>query len=319
MRAFVAVLALGMAVYSAVNMRVVSDLASFMPRGGSTELASLSRSLTDSELTRSMVLTIGSPDLDAAVQAARSLEAALRDHPEVAWLRVGANPKQLEAAYEVLFPRRHYLAASDPRALEARLSDAGLAESASRLRRELARPSGGLVGRIAGDDPLLAFPALLERLTAVDRRLTLRDGVFVTREGGHAVLLLGTHAGAFDSTHQKPLLRDIAAAFASIEGEARSPLELESAGVNRFAVAIEDSIRSEIPILFSVSTLGTAVLFLLAFGSLRTLFVGMLPHMLGALTAATFGLVVVRSAQRARHRVRRVADRRLHRLRDPSA
>jgi predicted exporter len=273
-------------------MRVVSDLASFMPRGGSSELAALSRSLTDSELTRSMVLTVGSSDLDAAVRAVRKLGDALQEHPEVAWLRAGANPEQLEAAYAAFFPRRHYLAASDAQALASRLDDAGLRASAQRLRAELARPSGGLVARIAAEDPLLAFPALLERLTAIDRRLTLRDGIFVTREGGHAVLLLGTHRSAFDSAHQKPLLEEIARQFAAIQSAETAPLTLESAGLNRFAVDIEDSIRGEIPLLFTVSTVGVALLFMLCFGSLRTLFHGMLPHMLGVLTAATFGLVV---------------------------
>jgi predicted exporter len=149
LRILVFALACGMAAYCALHMRVVSDLASFMPRGGSSELAALSRSLTDSELTRSMVLSVGSPDLDAAVRAARGLADALRDHPEVAWLRAGANPKQLEAAYAAFFPRRHLLAASDPVDLAARLGDEGLRASAQRLRAELARPSGGLVARIA--------------------------------------------------------------------------------------------------------------------------------------------------------------------------
>jgi predicted exporter len=114
----------------------------------------------------------------------------------------------------------------------------------------------------------------------------------VTREGGHAVLLLGTRASAFDSSHQKPLLEDIARHFAAIEAAESARLTLESAGLNRFAVDIEDSIRGEIPVLFTVSTIGTALLFMLCFGSLRTLFHGMLPHMLGVLSAATFGLVV---------------------------
>lgn len=282
---------IAMALYCATHMRVVSDISSFMPRSSSSELAALSRALTDSELTRQMVISLGADDPDVAVHAARELASALRSHPEVAWLSVGIDEHELEALYRLYFPRRHYFLADTPEALAARLSDAGLADGAARLRSELARPSSGLVARIAPEDPLLVFPDLLARVREGERRIGLRDGVFVSRDGAHALLFLGTRASPFDSEHQRPLLAAIAAETARIGDRLGAPLVLESTGVNRYALDVEDGIRGEIPWLFAVSTAGTALLFLAFFHSLRALILVMLPHALGVLLAATVGLV----------------------------
>lgn len=284
---------LAMVVYCATHMRIVSDVSNFMPRSGSTELASLSRGLTNSDSTRSMVLSIGASEPDRAVRAARSLADALRDHPEVAWLRAGASEQQLADLYALYFPRRHDFLSNDPaRELPERLGDAGLRQSARRLRSELMRPGSPLISRIAGEDPLLAFPALLARVTAGDRRLGVRDGIFVTRDGRHAILFVGTRSSPFEADRQRPLLAHLQQSFASIRAEQGDDLVLETAGLNRFALDVEDGIRGELPYLFTASTLGVTLLFLAFFRSFRALGLALIPHALGMLVAATTGLAL---------------------------
>ena len=129
-------------------------------------------------------------------------------------------------------------------------------------------------------------------MTGSERRLTLRDGIFTSRSGEHAILLLGTRASPFDAERQRPLLEAIEAHVERIGQELGAPLVLESTGVNRFALDIEDGIRGEIRWLFLASTLGTVALFLAFFRSLRALAIAMTPHALGVLLAATVGLAV---------------------------
>lgn len=285
--------ALALLAWCAANLRIDNDISTFMPASGSSELAALSRGITDSPLTRQMVVTIGAPDTGLAVRAARLLAGDLRRHPEVAWLRTGLEEGQVEELFQLYFPRRHYFLSDDPaRELPARLSDAGLRESALRLRAELRRPSSALVARIAGEDPLLAFPGLLSRLTRRDEKLTLRDGVFVTRDGGHAVVLLGTRASPLDSEPQRALLTHLRERFEAIRAEVSPALVLESAGVNRFALEIEDGIRGEMRFLVAASTLGVMLIFLAFFQSLTALALAVLPHAVGVLLAATVGLAV---------------------------
>jgi predicted exporter len=288
-----AIAALAMLAWCAANLRIENDISTFMPVSGSSELAALSRGITDSPLTRQMVLTIGAPDTGLAVRAARLLTDDLRQHPQVAWLRAGIEDGQVEDLFQLYFPRRHYFLSDDPaRELPERLSDAGLRESARRLRAELRRPASALVARIAGEDPLLAFPGLLARLTRRDDRLSLRDGAFVTRDGGHAVVLLGTRASPLDSGPQRELLAHLRDRFAEIRTELSPALVLESAGVNRFALEIEDGIRSEMRFLVAVSTVGVMLIFLAFFQSLTALALAVLPHAVGVLLATTVSLAV---------------------------
>jgi len=292
-RALALAAVLAMTVYCVTRMRIVSDISSFMPTSGSSELAALSRGLTRSPLTRQMLISLGAASPETAIRAARALEATLSQRPEVAWVRAGVDPDQLEAVYRIYFPRRHYFVSDAPEdGLRDRLSDAGLGAAAARLRTELRRPGATLIARIAGADPLLVFPDLVDRLGAGDQRFTLRDGVFTSPSGDHALVLLATRASPFDSAPQRRLLDVIEQRVEALRGELDAPLVLESAGVNRFALDIEESIRREIRWLFGASLAGTVLLFLVFFRSLRALGVAMLPHTLGVLIAATAGLAL---------------------------
>ncbi|NNL66701.1 MAG: hypothetical protein HKP30_10690, partial [Myxococcales bacterium] len=64
-----------LALYAVARIELSTDITSFMPRESDAELAVLASRLADSELTRTMILTIGSEadDLDASVAAARAL------------------------------------------------------------------------------------------------------------------------------------------------------------------------------------------------------------------------------------------------------
>ena len=136
-----------LACYALLRIELSTDITSFMPRESDAELAVLASRLADSELTRTMILTIGSEtgDLDAAVSAARELARALEGHPEVATLSNGVDPDQLEAIYRLHFPRRYYFLSEEPeREIPRRTSDAALRERAREVKRSLALPSATL-------------------------------------------------------------------------------------------------------------------------------------------------------------------------------
>ena len=170
----------------------------------------------------------------------------------------------------------------------ARLSDAGLLAAARRLKARLAQPMGALFTRIAGEDPLLAFPGLIKRLEAArEGPLTVVDGQFVTSDGKRAILFLATRHSPFDSATQAPLLARIRAAFQASGGS-----RLEESGINRFAVDGERIVRADINRISIVSTAGLALLFLLLFRSPRVLFISFVPLLFGLLTATSAGLLV---------------------------
>jgi predicted exporter len=279
--------------FSAVRLRITTDVTHFLPDRGATELAALSRQLAQSELARTMVIGIGGQGpADALVEAARALEERLRGDPEVAWIRSGSRPEQLEELYQLYFPRRYYFLAPDPeREIPALLAPERLRERAERARSELALPSSPLLEGLVAADPLGAFRAILERLGPPPRSLAELDGHFVSREGDLAIFLLGTRHSAFDSRAQRALLARIELAFGEIDAASAHELRLVQSGGNRIAVHAEDRITRDVYLIAAVSLIGVAALFLIFFRSVHGFGLALIPPLTGLGFATTCGLL----------------------------
>jgi predicted exporter len=237
------------------------------------------------------VLTVGAGDPATALAGARALAEALAAHPEVAWLRTGVDDRQMQAVFELYFPRRHYFLASDPERIPELTSDAALRAQAERAKRELALHTASLVKNLVASDPLGSFREILERVSGQQPALDLVDGQFITRDGRFGVLFLGTQAPAFDGNRQKALL-DLAAEFARVNQRLGGGLVLERSGANVFAVATERSIRSDVNFVMIVSIVSVFACLQLFLGSWRNLLLTGVPMLGGLVGATALGLLV---------------------------
>lgn len=262
------------------RMAVTTDITYFLADEGDAQLAGISRQLAQSELTRTIVLSVQGPgdDPGPALAVARALGTALEGNPEVAWLRVGPGAIDNEAVHNLYWPRRFYLL-DDP---EDRLAPAGLQAAAQALKQELGKMTGALVKRVAPADPLLLYPAQLRRLEAARAGgLSLIDGQFVA-DGKHVLVLLASHSSPFDAAAQGPLQAAIAAAFAEV---ATPGVTLEMSAVARFALSAEGSMRADIGRISTVSLLGLLLLFAALFRSPRLIALSLAPLAAGVLAA----------------------------------
>jgi predicted exporter len=289
------VLLAAMAVFVSLRLQLTSDITHFLAAGDDARLAKLSRQLAESDLSKTTVLVIDSRDGDtaAAIAAADGLAAALAEHEEVAWVRAGWSEDQSTAIHALYFPRRMYFTAERAQ-LEHALAPEGLAESAKRLQDQLRLPTAALVKTLAPEDPLLRYPATLERLEAARAGpLAVVDGHFVTEEGGAVVLFSSVHS-PFRAQHQAPLQAMIAERFAELQATAAETgheLVLRQSGVGRFALRAEAAIRSDITRISTLSTLGVLAMFLLLFRGLRLVVLSLVPLAAGVLTATTVSLL----------------------------
>lgn len=281
---------LAMGLIVATRMAVTTDITHFMAAGDDARLAKLNRELAESELTRTMILVVGtrSGDPARARAAADALAATLAAHEEVAWVRRGWDGSQNDAVHGLYFPHRFAFADADPERLAARLSDAGLSEAARELVRQLRLPTATLIKQIAPRDPLLLYPAQLERLEAARAGpLALVEGRFATADGRAVVFLASVHS-PFRAQHQAPLQQAIAERFAALDAAAQAEgdaLTLAQSGVGRFALRAESRIRGDITRISVLSTLGVILLFVVLFRSPRMLLLSLVPLGVGVLTA----------------------------------
>lgn len=289
--------AIGLVVFCGLRLEIGTDLTNFMPdargSGSGARLAEISSRLTDSALTRTLILSIGGGELDAAVEAADALARALREDPEIAWARAGVDEERFEEIYDLYFPRRHYFLSDRPEeTLPELLSDAGLRTRARELVHRLASPAGSLLSRVAPEDPLGGFERVLERLRASEPTLAAVRGRFVTSDRRFAIVLVATRASAFDSGVQAALLERVRERFGAIERELGADLELEMAGASRFAVSAEKTMKRDVYAIGALSFLCVAGLFLAFVRSLRGFLLVSLPPLAGILVATSGGLLV---------------------------
>jgi predicted exporter len=279
---------LAIAAYVATHFAITTDISALLPADRDQQTLSLVRQVAESELGRTMVLTLGGPDAVTTLSATRKLEDALRKDSSLkgalAALDGGPDEGSEQAMYELYQPRRFGFVAESAEEARALLTPAALAKSAATLKEKLAQPMSALLGRVAPSDPLQVLPSLFERLQREQGgALRVEDGRFVTSDGRFGVIFLRTHGRGLDSRAQAPVLAGIARAFANVNAAYQGRLTLDQSGVNRFAVRAEQTISGDLARVSTLATVGLLLVMFALFRSLHLLWVASLPLGAGTL------------------------------------
>jgi len=283
------VLLAAVGLYGLSRLEFTNSIKHFIPSENGAELVELSLELVDSPAARRMLISIGGGPERGEVAAA--LADDLRAHPEVAWVESGFDDQAARGIYELYFDRRIYLVSDEPsREIPALLEPEALAARAADLRRRLAQPDSMLVSRTAPDDPLGLFERTVERIRGAEPALSGGGGTFESASGEHSVFLLGLRSSPFDSDRQAELLAHINSEFARLDSAGDGGLELELSGVNRIAIATEQSIRADANFISAVSISVVCTLFLLVFRSVRHLVIAIVTPLAGFSVAMAVAL-----------------------------
>ncbi|MFT7581536.1 MAG: putative exporter, partial [Myxococcota bacterium] len=159
--------AAGLGAFVATQMAVTTDITHFMPHGkGSLEVA-LARQITQSELSRTIIVLVEAPSEADAVAASLAVERSLRADPALdsafATIVAAPAPGVDEALWELYYPRRFSFVAPTVAETVRQTGDAMLDKAATRLKDRLASPMSTLLTRVAPGDPLLILPDLFDR------------------------------------------------------------------------------------------------------------------------------------------------------------
>lgn len=282
-----------LAIYVWLNLDLRTAITDFLPRDEAAQRLELSRELAQSSQSRAVVLTMGSESGEGHVQAARAMAQELAQTGAFAWVRGGLETQEQALFYDLYYPARLGLLKLPEG--EGPVPDAWLRERIAALKERLAGPLGMVERRLAPGDPLGAFADLMGSFGKERGELTLQDGQLVTNDGRYAVLFAETKAPAFDTDAQRRVAEHIERAFSRQKAEVPG-LVLEWSGVNRFALAGEDSVRGDIERVSTLSMVGIFVLYLFVFRSLREPLIVLVPISFGCLLAvavcqAFFGFV----------------------------
>ena len=285
------VVLMALAIVIAARARYSAGLSAFLPRTPSASEQLLVDQLRNGIASRLIIVAIRGADGATRARLSQALAARLRTDPGFITVENGsAATERRDAAF--LFAHRYLLS---PAVTARHFTVAGLRAAIGNTLALVATPGGLLAAPALSSDPtgeMLAVTAALARLEPPRRA----DGVWVSRGGGAALLLVRTRAPGSDTDAQARDIARIRADFraALAAGRARASLQMTGPGV--FAVDARARIKHDVLRLSLVSGALILTLLALAYRSARALALGLVPVVSGALAgiaavALRFGVV----------------------------
>ncbi|KWE66685.1 hypothetical protein WL77_16790 [Burkholderia ubonensis] len=270
-----------------------ADLSAFLPRSPSVGQRVLVDQLRDGLVSRLILVAIDGDTAAARAVLSRRMAAALRDDPQFAAVNNG-EPVNDARDQQFIVAHRYLLS---PAVTPQRFTADGLHQALGDSL-DLLGSSAGLVAKaLLPRDPTGEVAALVGQLDSGALPAS-RNGVWASRDGTRAVLVVQTAAAGSDTDAQAHAIDAVRRAFDTARqatpGASSCTLAMTGPGV--FSVDTRDTIRRDVERLSTLSLLLIVALLLTLYRSPRTLALGLLPVLSGiaaglAAVSVAFGTV----------------------------
>jgi predicted exporter len=258
------------------RLDVSADLRLFMPAPRTEAQKLLVQNIGESPASRLLLVTLSGADAAELARTSKALATGLTGRPEFGLV---ANGDQVPLAIpDRLLPYRYLLTdAFDAQPLNAqRLTE----ELADRLA-DMSSPAAGFIEEWLPRDPTLEVLRLGSRWQPRFEPHRV-DDVWFTRDGRRALLLVETHAAAFDPDGQAQAFSALLEQMAlSVRGT--SPVKLSVSGSGYFSSVIRARTQTEAAWFGTAATAGLILLMWIAYRNLAFTLLGALPLLSGAL------------------------------------
>lgn len=285
-----------------IRARYSADLSAFLPRAPTASQRLLVEQLRQGVASRLIIVAIeggaagnpprsGTPGAELRAQLSQGLAQRLRADAQFLSVENGDQASaQRDEAF--LFAHRYLLSSS---VTPQRFTAAGLREAIQSTIDMLASPAGMLAESMVPSDPTGEMMTLLGELgqRQAPRRV---DGVWVSKNGDRALLIVQTRAEGSDTDAQERALQAIRSAFAATLAARNARASLQMTGPGVFAVEARAHIKREVMRLSIVSSVLILALLILVYRSIPPLVLGLVPVASGAVAgvaavALGFGVV----------------------------
>ncbi|WP_176099532.1 MMPL family transporter [Burkholderia cepacia] len=278
-----------------------ADLSAFLPSSPSAGQRVLVDQLRDGIVSRLILVAIDGGDAATRAALSRRMAGTLRADPQFAAVHNGEAANDARDR-QFIFDHRYLLS---PAVTPQRFSADGLHQALGDSL-DLLSSSAGLVAKaMLPRDPTGEVATLVDQLDGAAQPAS-RDGVWASRDGTRAVLVVQTAAAGSDTDAQARAIDAVRRAFAAAKQAAKQASKqampnaaaatLAMTGPGVFSVDTRDTIRHDVERLSTASVVLIVALLLTLYRSPRTLALGLLPVLTGvaagiAAVSVAFGTV----------------------------
>ena len=259
----------------AARATYTADLSAFLPRSPSATQRLLIEQLRTGPAARLILVALEGADARTRARLSVQLARELRSDPRFIAVNNG-DAASLERDREFLFRHRYLLSET---VTPQRFTVAGLHAAIADSLDVLASPEGAVLKPLFTRDPTGEMLGILEAL-GPGRGPRTTEGVWSSRDGGRALLIVQTRAVGSDIDAQQAACQAIRRAIPAAD---RRAVRLLMSGPPVFAVASRAMIKGEVMRLSGVSAALVALLLLSVYRSLPALLLTLVPVASGAL------------------------------------
>lgn len=259
-----------------------TDMSAFLPRTPTPQQKILVEQLREGVVSRLILIGLNGAEPPELARISKSMAAQLRQDSQLASVNNGERAAQ-QRDFEFLWQNRYLLS---PAVTKEHFSAAGLRDSLLSYVDLLGSPMGALAQRVLPADPSGELLALLDQIEG-QAKPEMREGVWFSKDGQRAVLLVQTKAMGSDLDAQERAMNAIRTAFDAAVKAAANPAagvtQLHMTGPGVFSVQSRENIRGDATLFSLIATVLISAMLLLIYRSPRALVLGLLPVASGAL------------------------------------
>jgi len=259
----------------------ITDLSAFLPAKPTPTQQLLVDQLRDGPASRLILIALEQGDAAARAQISAAMGSRLRRDPQFSSVNNG-EPVTAQRDREFLFQHRYLL--SDTVTAE-RFAPPGLHAAIADTIDDLTSPAGLLLKALLPNDPTGEMLHILDQLQRTPAPAS-REGVWVSPDGGRALMVAQTSAGGSDTDAQGSAIEAIRAAFAAAarasSARAAQAVQLKLSGPGVFAVDARAKIERAAVRLSIASSLLVVTLLFAVYRSVPALALGLAPVASGA-------------------------------------
>jgi len=264
--------------------RFSADMTAFLPRSPSPAEQILVEQMQNGVASRLILIGLEGAPAPALAELSKAFAQRLRGDADFVLVNNGEGAgvgAGLQADYQLVWQNRYLLS---PSVTPESFTVAGLHQALLADLRLLSSDLGGIVKRSLPADPTGAILALTDEF-AGENRPASRDGVWFSRDGSHALIVVQTKAAGFDIEQQESALAALEDAFAAARGAvpAAQSARLLVTGPAVFAVHTKTEMKEDITWLSLIATLLVSAILLFTYRSPLILVLALVPVASGAL------------------------------------
>ena len=251
------------------RLRISGDLRLFMPAPHDAVGRLLLEEVSEGPAAKLLLLSIQGAAPEVLAGTSQKLAAALRADPAFGFVSNGE--QRLDIVPDALLPYRYLLS---PTLDTDHLDAAYLHEQLQEREQDLASPAATLLMPLLPRDPTLELVKVLEAWEPAHQAQQLFD-VWFNPAGNAALLIVQTRGAGFDPTGQQVAIDTLRRHFAAVR---TSPaIQLTVTGPGAFAVTMQARSEADARVAAELDSVGKVLLMLLAYRSIRRVFLGALP------------------------------------------